>query len=181
MAKDYETIDDAIREWIGRQKMFFVSTAPLAREGSINCSPKGMDTFRVTGPREICYMDLTGSGAETIAHLRENGRVTIMMCALEGAPRIFRFYGVGRVARAGTPEFDDKARLFSQTVGDRSIIVVDVQRIRDSCGYGVPEYRHVRDRDHLAKWMDAKGEQGITDYWAKENRQSLDGLPALDS
>lgn len=180
MGKDYTEIDQDVRDWIGKQKMFFVATSPLSGEGLVNVSPKGMDTFRVLGPRTIGYLDLTGSGVETIAHLRENGRITIMMCAFEGAPKIFRFYGKGEVLEVGTERFAELIPQFGEDAGARSIIVVELDRIRDSCGYSIPFYDYAGERDVLSKWADKKGEEGVREYQLANNRESLDGLPGLD-
>jgi hypothetical protein len=179
MAKVFETIDDSIREWINNQKMFFVASAPLSGDGMVNCSPKGLDTFRILGPRKIAYLDYTGSGAETIAHLRENGRIVIMMCAFEGRPRIMRFHGVGKAHETGSKEFESLSRHFDNLTGARAMIVIEVHRIGDSCGYAVPRYQYVDNRDGLNKWAEQKGEEGITRYQREKNRVSLDGLPAM--
>lgn len=179
MGKEYPVIDDEIRQWIGKQKLFFVSTAPLASDGLVNCSPKGMDTFRVLDERTIAYLDLTGSGVETIAHLKENGRITIMMCAFDGPPKIFRFYGKGDVLEKGSDEYAERIGAFEEYLGARSIIQINVKRIIDSCGYSIPLYDYKEDRDILLKWADAKGEDGVQKYQALENAKSLDGLDGL--
>lgn len=180
MGKEFAEIDDSIREWIGKQKMFFVSTAPLAADGLVNNSPKGMDTFRVLGPRSVAYLDLTGSGVETIAHLRENGRITIMFCAFDGPPKIFRFYGKGEVLEEGTERYAELIPEFEESIGARSIIHVDVELIRDSCGYSIPLYDYREERDVLSKWADKKGAAGVKQYQQDNNRESLDGLAGLD-
>ena len=179
MAKVYDIIDDRIREWISRQKIFFVASAPLAADGLLNCSPKGLDPFRVIGPKKIAYLDYTGSGVETLAHLRENGRIVIMMCAFEGAPRIFRFHGTAKAHEIGTQEFNELAEHYDDLVGARSVIVVDLERIGDSCGYAVPEFEYRGDRDGLGKWAKQKGESGVLAYQQEENKKSLDGLPGM--
>ncbi len=181
MAKVFETIDDSIRNWIADQKIFFVASAPLSGEGLVNCSPKGLDTFRILGPKKVAYLDFTGSGAETIAHLRENGRIVIMMCAFEGPPRIMRFHGSGQAHEIGSQEYEALTPLFEDLTGARSIVVVDIQRIGDSCGYAVPRYQYVEDREGLNKWAEKKGEDGIARYQQQKNRVSLDGLPAMRS
>ena len=178
MGKDYPEIDSKIAEWVGRQKMFFVSTAPLSPTGMVNCSPKGMDTFRILGPRTVAYLDLTGSGVETISHLKENGRIVIMMCAYEGPPDIYRFHGRGEALLKGTPEYDALIEHFDELPGARSIIRISVDRISDSCGYSVPFYTYKGDRDALVKWAQAKGEEGIVDYQKQKNKTSVDGLPS---
>jgi hypothetical protein len=178
MGKDYPEIDAKIADWVSRQKMFFVSTAPLSRDGMVNCSPKGMDTFRILGPRTIAYLDLTGSGVETIAHLQENGRIVIMMCAFEGPPDIYRFHGHGEALVKGTPEYDALIENFEEFPGARSIILISVDRISDSCGYSVPLYKYQGDRDGLIKWAEKKGPDGITAYQREKNETSVDGLPS---
>ena len=179
MGKEYPEIDQAVREWIAKQKMFFVATAPLSGESLVNVSPKGMDTFRVLGPKTIAYLDLTGSGVETIAHLRENGRITVMMCAFEGSPKIFRFYGTGRVFEKGSEDYDELIAQFDEPVGARSIIQVDIDLIRDSCGYAIPLYDYAGERDVLSKWAESKGEEGVKTYQQENNLESLDGLPGM--
>ena len=179
MGRSYEQIDDHLIEWIGRQHVFFVATAPLATDGHVNVSPKGLETFAVLGPTRVAYLDLTGSGIETIAHVRENGRITIMFCAFEGPPRIVRLYGRGRVHGQATSEFDGLAAHFSAHVGSRSVITVDVDRIGDSCGYAVPILSFESDRDRLDTWAEHKGQEGIAAYWRDNNTTSIDGLPGL--
>jgi len=178
MGREYESIDEKMASWIGEQKLFFVSTAPLSGEGLINCSPKGMDSFRVI-ENTVAYLDLTGSGVETIAHLKENGRIVIMMCAFDGPPKIFRFYGVGEVLEHGSVGFEETKHLFPDYAGARSIIRVSVSTIRDACGYAVPRYHYQEERDTLVKWAENKGVDGVSTYQEKENAQSLDGLPGL--
>ncbi|MEP4077086.1 pyridoxamine 5'-phosphate oxidase family protein [Haloferula sp.] len=180
MSKVHPEIDTKIRDWVEKQKMFFVATAPLSGDGLVNCSPKGMDSFRILGPRAVAYLDLTGSGVETIAHLKENQRIVIMMCAFEGPPQIIRFHGKGRVLQKDTAEYEEQIHHFEEFVGARAIIVVDVDRISDSCGYSVPNYDYKGDRDVLLKWSRTKGEDGVSEYQAENNRQSLDGLKGLD-
>jgi len=179
MAKVFDEIDDRLAHFIAAQHMFFVATAPLAADGHVNLSPKGYDTFRVLDPRTVAYLDLTGSGAETIAHLRENGRIVIMFCAFDGPPRILRLHGNGRAVEPGDPEFDALAVHFQTEPGVRAIVVIAVQRIADSCGYGVPLFRYAGERPQLEAWADRKGQGGLRRYRAEHNRRSLDGLPAL--
>jgi hypothetical protein len=159
-----------------------VSTAPLAAEGPVNCSPKGnRDEFAVIGERKVAYLDQTGSGVETIAHLQENGRIVVMFCSFDGPPRIVRLHGTGRVVAAGSPEFSDLAGHFpgSAGVGVRSVIVVDVRRISDSCGYGVPLMPFDRHRPTMDQWIARKGPEGIRDYWCEKNATSIDDLSGL--
>ena len=167
MGKEYPEIDQSVRDWVGQQKMFFVATAPLSSEGLVNVSPKGMDTFRILGPKSIAYLDLTGSGVETIAHLRENGRITIMMCAFEGSPKIFRFYGKGEVLEKGSSGYAEHIGEFGDQVGARSIIHVEVELIRDSCGYSIPFYEYSGERAVLTNWAEKKGGKvcPLTDSW----------------
>ncbi len=180
MGKVLPEIDDSLAAWIAEQKLFFTATAPLAEDGKINCSPKGMDSFRVLDPHTVAYLDLTGSGAETIAHLRENGRIVIMFCAFDGAAKIVRLHGRGEVLEAGSSAYGELAGRFPELPGARSIIRVTVKRVSDSCGYGVPVYRYEQDRDTMVKWADRKGPDGIREYQEKNNTRSIDGLPALE-
>ena len=176
----FTEIDAAIRTFIEAQKIFFVATSPLSGEGHINLSPKGLDSFRILTPASVAYLDLTGSGAETIAHLRENGRITLMMCAFEGAPNILRLFGTGTTHPAGSARFDELVGSFGDTRGARSIIEVKLSRVQTSCGYAVPLMEFKGERETLYKWADKKGREGITEYQQKNNRKSIDGLPALD-
>jgi hypothetical protein len=180
MAKTYDEIDGTLRTFIERQKMFFVATAPLAPDGHINLSPKGLaGTFAILDERTIGYLDLTGSGVETIAHLRENGRICVMFCAFEGPPRIVRVHGTGDVVEPHDEEFASLNAHFDGYPGVRSIIRVRANRISDSCGYGVPLYDYEGERDQLQRWADRKGEDGIAQYQRDNNTESLDGLPSL--
>jgi len=184
MGRTHAQIDDSIAEWISAQPLFFVGTAPLAGDGHVNVSPKGLaGTLAVLGPLEVAYLDLTGSGVETIAHLQENGRVTLMWCAFAGPPRIVRVQGKGRAVMPDDPAFDALLARFPDTghlhVGLRSIVVVDADRVGDSCGYAVPRMELVGDRDQLVTWADRKGRDGVTEYWAAKNVTSVDGLPGI--
>lgn len=181
MGKVFAALDDDAREFIARQHVFFVATAPLAADGHVNLSPKGLDTFRVLGATTVAYLDLTGSGVETIAHLRENGRVTVMFCSFEGRPRILRLYGRGRAVEPGDAEWADLSAHFPALSGIRSLVVVEVERVADSCGYAVPRYEYVGDRPQLLDWAKKKGDDGLRMYQAQKNRTSLDGLPGLPS
>ncbi len=177
MGKEFPEIDATMRQWVEKQHLFFVATAPLSGEGMVNCSPKGMDTFRVLGPKVIGYLDLTGSGVETIAHVKENGRIVIMMCAFEGAPKIVRFHGRGSAHEIGTEGYREWQSHFPELPGARAIIIVDVDRISDSCGYAVPLYDYVSDRETLRKWSNQKTPEGVRAYVREKNQASLDGLP----
>ncbi len=181
LGKTFEEIDAGLTEWIGKQPLFFVSTAPLAADGHVNCSPKGLDSLRVVGPREVAWLDLTGSGAETIAHLKENGRIVLMFCAFSGPPRIVRLHGMGTVLEAGGAGFEALRDEFPPLPGARSIIRVAVTRIADSCGYAVPRMRLEGDRDVLERWAEKRGEAGLVSYRQRNNARSLDGLPALSN
>lgn len=179
MGKRFDSITPDLAEWISRQRLFFVASAPLAREGLVNCSPKGMDTFRIVGPREIAYLDLTGSGIETAAHLKENGRITFMFCAFTGPPKIVRLHGTGEVVTSQDESFEVLRRLFPEYPGARAVIRAHLHRISDSCGYAVPRYEYVGERDTLIRWADTKGPEGLVNYRAEKNLRSLDGLPGL--
>jgi hypothetical protein len=180
MADHNAEISPELAGWWQQQPVFFVATAPLSAEGHVNLSPKGLDTLRLIGPRRVAYLDLTGSGAETIAHIRENERVTLMACAFSGPPRISRIHGTGVVHAVGSAGFAELADRFPDLPGTRSIIDIAVARVSTSCGYAVPEMALVGPRDRLTRWADAKGPDGIERYWGSHNRASIDGLPALD-
>jgi pyridoxamine 5'-phosphate oxidase-like protein len=173
----HDDISPDLAAWIDEQPMFFVATAP--RDGHVNVSPKGLDTLRVLGPRRVAYLDLTGSGVETIAHLNENGRITFMWCAFNGNPNITRVYGTGTVHPLGTPGFDALATHFPELPGRRSIIDVDVDRVSTSCGFAVPIMQYEGERDRLLDWARKKGDDGLPAYWANKNAKSIDGLPGL--
>jgi hypothetical protein len=178
MGKVFDGIDEKLAAWIGAQHMFFVATAP--RDGGhVNLSPKGLDSLVVLGPCSVAYLDVVGSGAETIAHLRENGRITLMFCAFDGLPRIVRLYGRGEAIEPGDAGFDALAARFPRYPSTRSVIRVELTRIADSCGYGVPLFEYKGDRGHIADWADRKGPEGLRVYQLEKNRESLDGLPAL--
>ena len=180
MSQVFESIDASIEKWIAAQHVFFVATAPLAGDGLVNCSPKGLDSLRVTGPHELVYVDFTGSGVETIAHLKENGRIVIMLCAFEGPPRIMRFQGTGDVLAPGTSEFQRLIGRFPAHPGVRALVRVHVTRIADSCGYAVPEMQFTREREALPMWANKRGEDGIRTYQVERNAASLDGLVGVD-
>ena len=179
MGKTYDEIDGRLRTFIESQPVFFVSTAPLGANGHINLSPKGNQRdVRVVGPRRVQYRDLTGSGAETIAHLRENGRITLMFCAFDGPPRIVRLHGHGR-ALTGGDEFDEQSNEFPPHAGTRSIIDIAVERISDSCGYNVPLMPFSEHRRNLDHWTAQKSADDLAEYRREKNASSIDGLPAL--
>jgi hypothetical protein len=180
MGKVYDELGEALEAFIRRQHVFFVATAPLAADGHVNCSPKGLDTFAMLDPHTVAYLDLTGSGVETIAHLRENGRIVLMFSALDGPPKIVRLHGRGRVVAPHDADFAAlRARFPAHHEGVRSVIVVDVERVSDSCGYGVPEYAYVGERTQLPAWTQRKGPEGVARYRAEKNAESIDGLPGV--
>jgi hypothetical protein len=180
VAKVYEAITPELQRFIAQQPLFFVGTAPLDGAGHINLSPKGQEGFQVFGPHRVGYLDLTGSGNETAAHLLENGRITFMFCAFAGAPRILRLYGQGRVIRPDTAEWAALRDRFPDTPGVRQIIVAEIERVQTSCGMAVPLMDYVGQRDNLITWAEAQGPDGLVAYRAEKNRRSIDGLPAPD-
>jgi hypothetical protein len=177
MGKVVPEITEELRSYILEQPVFFVATAPLAETGHINLSPKGLDTMRVLSSTRVAYLDLTGSGNETAAHLLENARITFMFCSFSGPPRILRLYGSGRAVLPGTDEWKTVRPLFGEFPGERQIIIADISRIQTSCGFGVPLMDYVRPRDQMKKWADKKGPEGIVAYQAEKNMASIDGLP----
>ncbi len=180
MASENSIIDDKTARFIARQKMFFVATAPLAADGKVNLSPKGLDSFRILNPGQVAYADFVGSGVETVAHLKENGRIVVMFCAFDGAPGIVRLHGTGRVIEAADDDFDEWIGHFPERDGVRAVIVVDCQRVARSCGFGVPLMTFEGERDQLPNWCEKKGETGLIDYQRRKNTASLDGLPGID-
>ena len=178
MGKTYDAIDESLKEFISRQQMFFVATAPLADDGLINVSPKGLDSLRVLDDQTVAYADLTGSGVETISHVKENGRIVLMFCAFEGPPRIVRIHGTGDAIEPHDEEFESLRARFDDYPGVRSIIRIRASRISDSCGYGVPLYSYEGERDQLSRWADRKGPDGLERYQRDNNTESLDGLPS---
>jgi Pyridoxamine 5'-phosphate oxidase len=189
MGKVYDSIDDYWRDWIAKQSMFFVGTAPLDADGHVNLSPKGpIGSLQVIDDHTVAYLDVVGSGAETIAHLRENGRIVVMLCAFQGPPRILRLHGRGEVVLYGDPRFDELAAGFdfdSPSIDEarRSIVLVHVSRIADSCGYGVPLMAHEGEREHhaksSAKRVRTMGADGYREFARERNAESIDGLPAM--
>jgi hypothetical protein len=175
MAKFYTEIIPSLQDFIQEQKIFFTATAP--QQGRINLSPKGIDTFRCIDSKTVAYLDLTGSGNETAAHLIENGRMTIMFCSFDEKPLILRLYGQGRVIRPRDKEWQTFYSLFDALPGKRQIVVLAVDSVQTSCGYGVPVYEFKQHRNLLIEWANKKGEAGIKEYWAAKNLKSIDGLP----
>ncbi len=178
MGKIYEGISEEQTRWIEEQPMFFVATA--APESNVNVSPRGLDTFRVLGPNRVAWLDLTGSGVETIAHLRVDGRITLMFCAFDGLPKILRLYGQGDVREPGDAGYDELRSSFPDLPGERAIIDVSVSRIADSCGFGVPRMDFVGPRDKLLTSAERKGPEKMAEYRALKNTRSIDGLPGLE-
>ncbi|HST67013.1 MAG TPA: pyridoxamine 5'-phosphate oxidase family protein [Mycobacteriales bacterium] len=178
MAKVYDGIDGKLARWLERQPVFFVATAPLAGDGHVNLSPKGtLGTFRVLGPSSVAYLDLTGSGAETLAHLRENGRITLMFCAFDGPPNIVRLSGTGVPVLPSAPSFASLVAGFPAHPGVRSVIEVSVSRVSDSCGYSVPRMSLESERDILDQHNARKGSARLASYRIEKNAHSIDGLP----
>jgi Pyridoxamine 5'-phosphate oxidase len=180
MGDVYPAITAKLADWIKRQPVFFVATAPLDAGHHVNVSPKGLDTFRILEERSVAYLDYTGSGAETIAHLRENGRITFMFCAFQGPPKIVRLHGHGRMVLPESDEGQGLAASFTPFERPRTYIVADITRISDSCGFGVPLMKFDRERDSMAKWAEGKSAEDIADYRRLKNSQSIDGMPAWD-
>jgi hypothetical protein len=176
MGKVFAEITPELAAWIKAQPLFFVGTAPLAASGHINVSPKGLDSLRILGPQRVAYLDLTGSGAETIAHVRENGRIVLMFCAFSGPPKIVRLHGKATVVQLGS-QLD---KHFPVHIGARSIIDVAITRISDSCGYGVPKFGKAQPREALDMWTEKKGAEGLAAYRRQKNARSIDDLPALE-
>ena len=181
MGKVHEEITPRLHAFVEAQPVWFVATAPLAADGHVNLSPKGgAGTLVVLDPRTVAYLDLTASGAETIAHLRENGRITVMCCAFTGPPNIVRLHGTGRVVAPADPGFDDLLARFPEHPGVRSVVVVDVHRVSSSCGFAVPVMEYAGERDVLDRANGRKSEAELRAYREKKNALSLDGLPAVD-
>lgn len=181
MAKLYDALDDRLTAFLSAQKVFFVGTAPLAADGHVNVSPKGLDSFRVLGPRTVGYVDFTGSGCETIAHLRESGRIVLLFCAFEGPPKILRLHGRGRVVERGDAEWAELAPRFPVRDGTRTILVVELTRICDSCGYSVPLMDFRAERRQLDDWVERKGPEGVAGHQRRYSARSIDGLPGMRS
>lgn len=177
MAKFYESISEQLQQFIEKQHVFFVASAPLSADGHINLSPKGMDSLRVLSPNRVAYIDLIGSGNETSAHLRENGRITFMFCAFEGKPDIARLYGTGHAVLPSDREWAELSPLFPTYINARQIIVADIHLAQTSCGYAVPLMDYVADRDTLTRWAEAKGADELLQYQCEKNVRSIDGLP----
>jgi hypothetical protein len=188
MGRVYDGIDERLAAWIARQPLFFVGTAPSGDGGHVNVSPKGpIGSLQVLGEHAVAYLDIVGSGAETIAHLRDNGRIVVMLCAFEGPPRIVRLHGRGEIVYPADARFSELLDGFSRPQhpeAERAIVVVTVTRVADSCGYGVPLMRYEGERPHsdlsTAKRLRVHGPDALLDYQAENNRRSIDGLPAVE-
>jgi len=176
MGEQYDHITPTLQSFIQAQPLFFVATAPLSEHGHVNLSPKGYDTFRILSSHQVAYLDLTGSGNETSAHLTENGRITFMFCAFRGTPQILRLYGKGETVLKGAERWDELMAHFPSYPGIRQIILVSIDRVQTSCGYGVPLMELQKDRETLTRWATSKGEEGLADYRNANNSKSLDGL-----
>ncbi|MGG8496000.1 pyridoxamine 5'-phosphate oxidase family protein [Tenacibaculum sp. TC6] len=174
MAKFYTNITQRIQEFIANQKMFFVATAP--KEGRINLSPKGMDSFRILNEHTVAWLSVTGSGNETSAHLLENNRITVMFCAFEGAPNIVRIYGSATEIQENDTEWENYSKLFPELPGARQIFIITVETVQTSCGMSIPFYEYKGERNQLNEWAESKGEAGIKTYWEEKNQVSIDGL-----
>ncbi len=175
MGKVKENIDASLQEWIEEQPMFFVATAPI--KGHINVSPKGYDSLRVIDPTTVTYLDLTGSGAETIAHLIENQRITLMWCAFSGKPNIVRVYGKAEVHHIDSDGFTERSHLFDELAGARAIIETKITRVSTSCGWSIPEFEYSNERPALKEWIDRRGPDGVREYQTERNQSSIDNLP----
>jgi pyridoxamine 5'-phosphate oxidase-like protein len=179
MAKRNDELTDDLAAFIAQQHLFFVGTAPSDLNGHLNVSPKGLDTFRVLDHKTVAYLDLIGSGIETVAHVRENGRLILMFCALEGRPQILRLHGRGRVVEPGEAEWEQLRPVFPAYPNGRAIVVMELDRVATSCGFGVPMYEYRGERSQLGDWAKKKGSEGLEQYKAQNNRTSLDGLAGL--
>jgi len=177
MARFYERLNTELETFIGRQHVFFTASAPRVG-GHVNLSPKGMDSFRVLDPNTVAYLDVTGSGAETAAHVRENGRLTVMFCSFEAKPLILRLYGSGEVLLPADPGWAMNRPLFPDHPGARAIVLLHVSEIQTSCGFGVPLMAYQGERGDLVHWARKKGEEGLRRYRREKNRESMDGLPS---
>jgi hypothetical protein len=175
MARFYPALDARHRAFIAAQKLFFTATGTA--DSRLNLSPKGMDSLRVLSDTRVAYLDLTGSGNETAAHLKHDGRMTLMLCSFDADPLILRLYGRGRAVRRQDSEWRELRPQFPDLPGERQLIVLDVEAVQTSCGYAVPRFDYRGERDTLARWAEKKGEAGLADYWREKNRRSIDGLP----
>lgn len=173
--KLYDHINKRIQKFIGAQKIFFVATA--TEQSRINLSPKGMDSFRIINEHKVHWLNLTGSGNETAAHLGVDGRITVMFCAFEGAPMILRLYGKGSVIHPKSENWEEAISNFPSLAGTRQIIEIDIESVQTSCGMSIPYFDFKEERLQLDDWAKNKGEEGIKEYWKEKNELSLDGIP----
>ena len=181
MGKVFDAFDESLNEFIQRQQMFFVATAPLSGDGLLNLSPKGLDSLRILDGHTVAYADLVGSGIETVAHIKENGRIVLMFCAFEGPPKIVRLYGRGEVIEPTHVDFDSLRDKFPTYASLRCFIRVACERIADSCGWGVPKFDFQEQRSQLIEWAEHQGVEAVADYQREKNAASLDGLPGITS
>lgn len=175
MAKFYDQLDETLKKFIEDQKIFFTASAPS--DGRINLSPKGIDTFRCLDNKTVAYLDLTGSGNETAAHLKENGRLTVMFCSFTEKPLILRLYGSGEIISQSNSQWDELHQNFPKIAGERQIVVLHIESLQTSCGFGVPVFELKEERKTLIDWAERKNENGIEQYWKEKNQKSIDGLP----
>lgn len=181
MGRVFDDIPDELARWMGAQPVFFVATAAADPDTHVNLSPRGLDTFRVLDPHRVAWLDLTGSGVETIAHLRADGRITLLFCSFGGPPQLVRLYGRGRVHEPRSAGWEELRDCFPDLPGARAVIDVAVSRVATSCGYTVPRMDLVEERDTLLRWTERRGMDGILRYRAERNAVSIDGLPGLSS
>ena len=179
MGRTFDSLTPALTSFIEAQHLFFVATAPAGIDGHVNLSLKGCDTLRVLDERRLVYLDLTGSGIETVAHLRQNGRITLLFAAFDGPPQLVRVWGRGEAVLRHDECFDELSALFEELPGTRAVIDVSIERVGTSCGYGVPLYRYEGERSRLVDGLEARGPDGVAAYWAKHVETSIDGLPGL--
>lgn len=175
MAKFQTELNEVLINFIKEQKIFFIATSPI--NGRINLSPKGIDTFRCLDNKKVAYLDLTGSGNETSAHIQENGRMTVMFCSFTAKPLILRLYGQGEVIKLGSEKWNELIPNFIRDFGERQIILLNIETLQTSCGFGVPIYELVEERNTLIDWAEGKDEEKLREYWRAKNLESIDGLP----
>jgi len=177
MGKFFDTLSSQHKAFIEKQKMYFVATAPLAESGHINLSPKGLDSFRILGNNTVGYMDVIGSGNETSAHILENERMTFMFCSYDPQPLILRLYGRGEVVLPNSDSWEKRSGHFKILPSTRQLILMNVELVQTSCGYGVPTYKYIEDKEIHFKWSDGKDTEALEEYKKQKNWKSLDGLP----
>ncbi len=175
MSKQYAALSEKLIEFIGEQKIFFVGTA--TRDSRINVSPKGMDAFRVLGDKRAIWLNVTGSGNETSAHVQQSPRMTIMFCAFSGPPVILRLYGTARVVHRNDADWAGLFAHFNPLPGARQIFDLSIEMVQTSCGMAVPNYTYSGDREMLVDWAQQKGDAGLRQYWEKKNQVSIDDIP----